>query len=144
MADVLPAVYEEQIRPRLDRAFAGERVSYEWCRARAGIESCYAVSYEPTTVDGSVALVVVVVTDISERRRAALASHRLAAIVESSSDAIVSMDMAGTITSWNRGAEEILGSSASDMVGTSILQLIRPAARRRNQRFWRRSPAARA
>ena len=126
VADVLPAVYEEQIRPRLDRAFAGERVSYEWCRSEAGIESFFAVSYEPTTVDGSVALVVVVVTDISERRRSALASHRLAAIVESSGDAIVSMDMAGTITSWNRGAEEILGSTASDMVGTSILQLIPP------------------
>jgi PAS domain S-box-containing protein len=77
-------------------------------------------------VDGLVALVVVVVTDISERRRSALASHRLAAIVESSGDAIVSMDMAGTITSWNRGAEEILGSTAADMVGTSILQLVPP------------------
>jgi PAS domain S-box-containing protein len=53
----------------------------------------------------------------------------LAAIVESSEDAIVGKDINGIITSWNKGAEKIFGYSASEIVGTSIIRLI-PADRR--------------
>jgi PAS domain S-box-containing protein len=69
VADLLPTLYEEQIRPRLDRAFAGERVSYELRRPAPDGDRTYAVRYEPTTVAGSVQLVVVVITDITDLRR---------------------------------------------------------------------------
>lgn len=69
VADVLAPVYEEQIRPRLDRAFAGERVSYELRKPVPEGALLYAVSYEPVGTDGSVAHVVVVITDITERKR---------------------------------------------------------------------------
>ena len=68
------------------------------------------------------------IRDITERKQAEMASIRLAAIVESSDDAIIGKDLNSVITSWNKGAEKIFGYTASEMVGTSILRLI-PADR---------------
>ena len=128
LEDVLAGVYQEQVRPCLDRAFAGERVGYELRKPTADGDRYFSVRYEPTEVEGSVALVVVVITDIIERRQTQVDSSRLAAIVESSDDAIVSKDLDGIVTSWNQGAERMFGYSAAEMVGTSIRRLI-PADR---------------
>ncbi len=65
-------------------------------------------------------------TDITGRKQAAEAQARLAAIVESSDDAIIGKTLEGIITSWNPGAEKIFGYSAAEAIGQPMLLLIPP------------------
>jgi PAS domain S-box-containing protein len=69
-------------------------------------------------------LITAAVRDITERRRAAETTARLAAIIESSHDAVISKTTGHVITSWNPGAERLYGYTASEMIGQHVSVLI--------------------
>ena len=69
---------------------------------------------------------VIVFRDITERKRREDDLSRLAAVVESSYDAIIGLTPEGIILTWNRGAERIFGYSAEEAIGQSILFLSPP------------------
>ena len=99
--------------------------------AREGVPSRFEAYYAPRdrwseltfypTSDGGL---VTSWRDITERRHAAEVSGRLAALVESSDDAIVGKSLEGIVTSWNAGAERIFGYTAEEMIGQPILRLM--------------------
>lgn len=68
----------------------------------------------------------VILRDVTERKRAETAAAELAAIVESSYDAIVGKDLNGQVKTWNAGAERVFGYTAAEMVGSSISIVIPP------------------
>lgn len=68
----------------------------------------------------------VILRDITERKKDEEATALLAAIVESSTDAIVGKDLNSIVTSWNSGAERMFGYSAAEMLGRSITCIIPP------------------
>jgi len=76
-----------------------------------------ACSIAPIVVGGKITGAVLVVRDITERKRAEEARARLAAIVEYSEDVIIGKTLDGIITSWNKGAQKIYGYSEEEVVG---------------------------
>ena len=82
--------------------------------------------------DGSI-VQLGITRDITERRKAEETRLLLGAIVDSSDDAIISKDLDGQITSWNRGAERLYGYTAAEAIGKSILIVV-PEDRQEEER----------
>ena len=75
---------------------------------------------------GEVVGMIGMIHDVTERRQAEELRGRLAAVVESSSDGIISKTLESIITTWNHGAERLFGYEAGEVIGRSITLLIPP------------------
>jgi len=84
---------------------------------------CVAVNH---LLDSSIGAIMVTCRDITERRSTEQLRSLLASIVEHSDDAIIGMNLKGTITIWNQGAVNLYGYSAHEAVGQSIYMLSPP------------------
>ena len=69
-------------------------------------------------------LIVLTFHDVTERKQAERTTSLLAAIVDSSDDAIISKKLDGTITSWNQSAERLFGYKAEEAVGQHITLIV--------------------
>src|SRR3954449_2444092 len=88
--------------------------SWRWIEARA----------RNVMDDEAVGGIVINFSDVTKRHRDEALRRQLAAIVESSSDAIMAQTCDGVVLSWNTAAEEMYGYRAGEMVGTSILRIV--------------------
>jgi PAS domain S-box-containing protein len=118
--ETFPQAIGTDIYQAIERA-ANEGVSTEFESASSVVPGWFAGRVYPTGNGVSVYF-----QDVTERKRAEEARARLAAIIESSDDAIIGKTLDGVITSWNKGAQKIYGYSAEEVVGKPINILVPP------------------
>src|ERR671932_2709993 len=126
------------IMPYVQRGFAGEPtpippIMYDPNETIPGLTSrqeperwVSAFIYPVRDEAGNVREVILMHDDITEHKQAEEVRARLAAIVESSDDAIIGKTLEAIITNWNRGAQKIYGYSAEEVVGKPINILVPP------------------
>ena len=83
------------------------------------------LSLSPVQLDTTIGICLIV-SDITERKRAEELRAYLAAIVDTTDDAIIGKDLDGTILSWNAGAKKLYGYAAREVMGRSIAMLVPP------------------
>jgi PAS domain S-box-containing protein len=93
------------------------------------VRHIHALAHPVLSASGEIAEYVGTHVDVTERKRAEEAQLRLAAIVASSDDAIISKTLEGIITSWNAAAQRTFGYAAEEAVGRPITILIPPDRR---------------
>jgi PAS domain S-box-containing protein len=116
----------------IDRAIAEKseyEVEFRILLPDGSVRHIHTVGHPVLNASGDLVKFVGSSTDITERKRAEQATCLLAAIVESSHDAIVSKSLNGVITSWNKGAERLFGYAAEEAVGQNITLIIPPERR---------------
>lgn len=117
---------EEEILARLAQ---GEQIEhFETTRVhKNGTRIPLSITISPVRdASGRVVGASKIIRDVTKRQQNEESRFRLAAIVDSADDAIVSKDLNGVIRTWNAGAQRTFGYTAEEIVGQSVLRLIPP------------------
>jgi PAS domain S-box-containing protein len=128
IVEVLGTQAFESLRKHFEQVLNGNEVRFEEEVEVRGIGKRWlSAAYTPTldrkgSVDGWVSVVL----DITDRKREEEARFRYAAVIESSTDAIISKNLDGMITSWNAGAESMFGYKEAEVLGKPITILFPP------------------
>jgi PAS domain S-box-containing protein len=134
--DIIAAEHRQRYREFNERICGGERGSLEFdIVGLKGQRRHMETHAAPLQSTGGPCVQLAVTLDITERKAAEEAQRRLAAIVESSDDAIVGKDLNGIVMSWNPGAERMFGYSANEMIGRPITTIIPPELEEDEQRI---------
>jgi hypothetical protein len=127
----------------LQRLLRGEtmhgRPARLWCRD--GSIKHVAVSSNGLFRDGDFVCTRCMTRDVTLEQEAEVAQARLAAIIASSDDAIISKTLDGTITSWNAAAERMYGYAAAEIVGASVMKIVPPELRAEEEEILARLSA---
>lgn len=129
LTDFMPPQELAQVQPLFERVLKGISALQHEMRvlSREGNTCCLLCNTVPLHDEtGEIVGITSTASDITERKQAEAALVQLAAIVESSGDAIIGLDLNQHITSWNLGAAIIYGYRAEEVIGRSITALLWP------------------
>ena len=111
---------EDEVRDRAGTPYFLRILPYRVQRTNGASPATAPGAADITTIEG----VVLTLTDLTALDKARTRVEQLSAIVEWSSDAILGVGLDGKITAWNRGAEQLYGYAADEMIGAKVHRLV--------------------
>lgn len=130
ITDVFPAESVVEAASVLETALGGKALSHvQEVEFPDGSRRMFSVGFSPIRDEsGAVTGLCGQVSDITDERLAQLQVERVAAVVESSDDAMGAIDQARNVTVWNQAAERMYGYTAAELVGRPFTTFVPPEA----------------